>query len=228
MKNDTITLESMSQAVWYNQWTLNKFTTFLHGDILEVGCGIGNFTRILAGYGRVWAIDINKQYLENLKKEMKDIVWVGYGDIEKGDYFFKEKKFDVIVCLNVLEHIKNDQEALENLFNLLKPSGKLILLVPAHQFLYGKIDNAIGHFRRYSKKDTINKLKKCGFKILSSKRFNFLGGIGWFVVGRILDANAVGHGNISVFNKIAPFILPLEIFEPPLGTSLLIIAEREV
>ncbi|MDP2684909.1 MAG: class I SAM-dependent methyltransferase, partial [bacterium] len=53
------TLESMSQAVWYNRWTLNKFKKYLNGDILEIGCGIGNFTKELAKYGKVWAIDIN-------------------------------------------------------------------------------------------------------------------------------------------------------------------------
>lgn len=226
MKNATTTLESMSQAVWYNNWTLNKFTPHIGGDILEVGCGIGNFTKLLAEYGRVWAIDINRKYLENLKKGLKEGVCAGYGDIEKGDYFFKEKKFDVIVCLNVLEHIKNDGMALKNLSNLLKPGGKLILLVPAHQFLYGKIDYAIGHFRRYSKTDIENKLKECQFKILSSKRFNFLGGIGWFFAGRMLNANAVGKGNISVFNRIAPLLLPLEFIEPPLGTSVLVIAQK--
>ena len=58
MSTGTQTLESMSQAVWYNQWTVKKFEEYLKGDILEVGCGIGNFTETLRKYGEVWAIDI--------------------------------------------------------------------------------------------------------------------------------------------------------------------------
>lgn len=100
------------------------------------------------------------------------------------------------------------------------------MLVPSHKFLYGSIDKAIDHFRRYSKGKITALLKEIGFKIIESRRFNFLGGLGWFIAGRILKANAVGGGNISVFNRIAPFILPLEFFEPPLGTSILVIAER--
>ena len=216
----------MGQAVWYNNWTLKKFAQYLTGDILEVGCGIGNFTKLLLRYGKVWAVDLNEDYIKNLKKELSTKAEVGCGDIEKGTYFFKDKKFDAIVCLNVLEHIKDDDAALKNLFDLLKPGGRLILLVPSHQFLYGTIDRSINHFRRYEKQEIIKMLKNSGFKILKSKRFNFLGGLGWFIAGRILKANAVGGGNISVFNRIAPIILPLEFFEPPIGTSVFVIAQK--
>ncbi|MBI2128537.1 MAG: hypothetical protein HYU00_05850, partial [Nitrosarchaeum sp.] len=53
------TLESMSLASGYNDWILKRFKRYLHGDILEVGCGIGNFTQNLSEYGKVTAIDIN-------------------------------------------------------------------------------------------------------------------------------------------------------------------------
>src|SRR6266511_3871979 len=99
----TSTLESMSQAGFYNQWTLNKFSKYLKGEILEVGCGIGNFTQTLSKFGNVTAIDID----QNLIKQFKDIenlnIKAGFGNIEKGEYFFKQKYFDTIVCINVLE-----------------------------------------------------------------------------------------------------------------------------
>ena len=63
------TLESMSQAVWYNQWTLNKFKDYLSGEILDVGCGIGNFTKTLSQFGKVYAIDINENYIKNFDTE---------------------------------------------------------------------------------------------------------------------------------------------------------------
>lgn len=220
------TLESMSQAVWYNQWTVDKFKDFLYGDILEVGCGIGNFIDFLAKFGNVWAIDIEKEYISKIKKENIKAK-VGVGDIEKGKYFFNGQKFNSIVCLNVLEHIRNDQAALHNLNKLLKNKGKLILLVPAHQFLYGEIDRSIGHFRRYGKEKLHQDLKKAGFKIIKSNRLNFLGALGWFLAGRVLKETIVKQDKIKIFNLIAPLFLKLEgLIETPLGTSILVIAEK--
>lgn len=225
--NGTQTLESMSQAVWYNQWTLDKFKQFLNGEILEVGCGIGNFTETLVDYGRVWAIDINKDYVTQTKDKVGGKAQVGLGDIERGEYFFKSKKFDSIVCLNVLEHIKNDQLALDNLFSLLKTGGRLVLLIPAHQFLYGEIDKLINHYRRYNKTEIVGRLKKIGFKIDKSRLLNLMGAIGWFISGKILQETTVKKEKIKIFNLVAPIFLGFEnLIEPPIGTSILIIAQK--
>lgn len=228
MSNSQQTLESMNQAVWYNQWTLKKFAKYLKGDILEVGCGIGNFTNSLTKYGYVFAIDINNNYLEAFDlPENKGKA--GYGDIEKGEYFFTKQNFDSIVCLNVLEHIENDERALTNLLNLLKPGGTLILLIPAHPFLYGAIDKSIGHFRRYMKKGLSSKMEKIGFTIIQGRRINFLGAIGWFVAGKIFNESKVEDKKIKIFNLLAPLFLTIEdIVEPPFGTSILIIAKKKI
>lgn len=228
MSDSQQTLESMNQAIWYNQWTLKKFAKYLKGDILEVGCGIGNFTSSLTKYGYVVAIDINKNYLKTFDLP-KSKGKAGFGDIEKGEYFFAKQNFDSIVCLNVLEHIENDELALTNLLKLLKPDGTLILLIPAHPFLYGAIDKSIGHFRRYVKKELSERLEKMGFKIIQSRRINFLGAIGWFMAGKILNESKIENKKIKIFNLLAPLFLTAEnIIEPPIGTSILIIAKKRI
>lgn len=227
MSNSLQTLESMSQAVWYNRWTLKKFSSFLKGEILEVGCGIGNFTPLLTKFGKVWAIDIDSDYINQTKKSIKGKLKVGFGDIEKGNYFFDDQKFDCIVCLNVLEHIRDDKKALKNLFTILKPDGFLILLVPSHQFLFGQIDKSIGHIRRYSKKQLENDLKKIGFKLIKSKILNFLGSIGWFIEGRLFKKDKVEESKVKIFNFFAPLFLNAEnLIEPPIGTSILIVTQK--
>lgn len=224
---DKDTLESMSQAIWYNQWTVDQFKKSLHGDILEVGCGVGNFTSQLLNFGEISAIDINEDYLKHTKRLIGSRGQVGFGDIEKGNYFFKNKKFDTVVSLNVLEHIQDDKAALSNLFNLLKRGGKLILVVPSQKFLYGEIDKSIGHFRRYEKTELVRKLRSVGFEIIKSKKLNFLGAIGWFIAGKIFKEKKIKKGNIKIFNLIAPFLLSLEnLVEPPLGISILVVAQR--
>lgn len=225
---EALTLESMNQAVWYNLWTSKKFSRYLKGRILEVGCGIGNFTKTLTEYGEVFAIDINKDYLNETKKNTGDSARVGFGDIEIGKYNFGDQKFDCIVCLNVLEHIKKDKEALKNLYLLLKKNGYLTLLVPIHNFLYGEIDKSIGHLRRYNPVKLKFELKDLGFTIIKSRKLNFLGAIGWFIAGRILKDKQVSENKIKLFNLISPLVLFLEnIMEPLIGTSVLIVAKKE-
>lgn len=222
------TLESMSQAQWYNRWTLNKFNKYLKGDILEVGCGIGNFTRDLTKFGKVWSIDINNEYVQKIQEQISKDVQVGFGDIEKGKYFFRDKKFDSIVCLNVLEHIKDDTRSLDNLSYILKTGGFLILLVPAHQLLFGEIDKSIGHYRRYNKQQMKKMVLSSDLQIIKIRILNILGGIGWWFSSKVLSNKQVSGGKIRLFNLIAPIILPLEdIIEPPFGTSILIIAQKK-
>ena len=199
----------------------------MQGDILEAGCGIGNFTKDLIKYGRVWTVDINKGYIVQTERKIGGKAQVGLGDIEKGKYFFGDRKFDNIVCLNVLEHIKDDLLALNNLFKLLKPEGRLILLIPAHQFLYGEIDRSIDHFRRYDKAKISRMLKGIGFKIIKSRKLNFLGAVGWFIAGKVFKETAVKQGNIKIFNLVAPIFLELEnLIEPPIGISILAVAQK--
>lgn len=226
--DDEVTLESMSQAVWYNDWLMEKFAKYLGGDILEIGCGIGNFTGDLKKHGKVWAIDIDEGFLRRASKKVGKGVHMGYGDIERGDYFFeKQKNFDCIVCLNVLEHIKDDRKSLVNLYKLLKPGGHLVLLVPAHQFLFGRIDKSIGHYRRYEKIALLRVVNGCGFSLISAKRLNFLGALGWFVSSVVFRNSRVSDGKVAVFSMLAPAVLSVErFFEPPFGISILVIAKK--
>lgn len=219
------TLESMSQAVWYNQWTLKKFAAYLKEDILEVGCGTGNFTKKLIDFGRVTAVDIDRKHIKQTTDLLRGKAKVEWGDIEKGT--LGQKEFDSIVCLNVLEHINDDVKALMNIYNVLKINGYLILLVPAHQSLFGEIDKSIGHFRRYDKTMLIDILKKVGFKIEKARELNMLGAIGWFITAKIFSEKLIDEKKIKIFNFIAPFVLPLEdLIEPPIGTSILVIAKK--
>ncbi|OGM76655.1 hypothetical protein A2210_01630 [Candidatus Woesebacteria bacterium RIFOXYA1_FULL_40_18] len=211
------TLEIMSKAVWYNSWLFEQIKRYLSGDILEVGAGIGNFTSRFKEYGHVVAIDYDAGY-EN----------ASYGDIEKGKYFFRNRKFDTIVCMNVLEHIKDDRRALDNMRRLLRKKGRLVLLVPAHQWAFGVMDKNLGHYRRYTKIELSEKLQTSNFKLQTSKYLNWLGLIGWFINGKALGKKVIPENQLGMFDYIArPFLLMEAIFEPPVGLSVLVIGEKK-
>lgn len=224
--NGATTLENMSQARSYNKWVFDKLKKHLRGVILEVGCGIGSFTNVLCNYGEVFAIDIDRSLIERV--ETKENIKTGFGDIEKGEYFFKDKRFDTVVCINVLEHIREDSKALRNMYDCLESGGKLILLVPIYEILYGEIDKEIGHFRRYSPAVIKKQLQEMGFRIIFKRKLNLLGAIGWFIAGKVLKNKQVEEDKIKIFNLISPFFLLLEnIVEPIIGTSVLIIAQKK-
>lgn len=259
------TLEVMKKAKWYNGWLLSFFDTYLKGDILEVGAGIGNFTKLLAKYGEVTGIDINKDYLgkrfphesgyhtekdsglcQNDREKDSGLCQndpstssglrqnnglvrfkVRYGDVEKGKYFFKNKKFDTIVCLNVLEHIKDDKKALDNMYGLLNNNGKLVLLVPSHNLLYSKYDKLLGHFRRYNISKLISKIRCAGFETVDVRYINWWGALGWLFYLKLLNKEEFPEKEVGIFDILGRiFLWPEKFVKPRFGLSVLAMARR--
>ena len=220
-------LEIMRNASWYNSWIFSFISPYISGDILEIGGGIGNFTPLLLNNGSVVSIDIKKEYLPKIKKTTRGRAKVGIGDIEKGKYFFGQKKFDTAICLNVLEHINGHKNALKNMYKLLKKDGHLCLLVPTHQFFFGKMDKNLGHYRRYSKNNLKTLVRKAGFEVIMTKYLNPVGGLGWFINSRILKRETVSSKQVRLFDWLArPFLLLEKYYDPPFGLSVLIIARK--
>lgn len=222
------TLEIMKDASFYNRWLFSLIRPYLKGSVLEVGAGIGNFTQYLHENNSVIAIDIDKYYISKLKKIVGLKNRAGYGDIEKGDYFFENLKFDTIICLNVLEHIKDHEIALDNMFQLLRKNGNLILLVPAHNNAYTLMDKNLGHFRRYNKKELEKIIKKAKFEVIKVRYFNFFGLLGWFVNGKIFRRKIIPSLQLSIFDKLfLPWLILEKKLKIPFGLSLLLIASKK-
>jgi SAM-dependent methyltransferase len=221
------TLEIMTKARWYNQWLFSIISPYIKGEILEIGAGVGNFTEMLTKVGKVTLIDLEEEYITKINNKFGRLVSSGYGDIEKKEYFFVEKQFKTIVCLNVLEHIKNDKKAIQNMFNLLSDGGYLILVVPAHQYLYSNFDRRIGHFRRYSLGEVKSTLTKQGFKLKIVRYINWWAAIGWFVFIKTFKLEAMPKGPVGIFDKFGKlFLFPEKIVSMPFGLSVLAIAKK--
>lgn len=218
------TLMVMKKANWYNRWLLTFFSRYLKGDILEIGAGIGNFSSLLKKYGTLTAIDIRKDYIEKYKNKVENY---GFGDIEEGNYFFKNRKFDSIVCFNVIEHIKDDKKSLQNIYKLLNKGGIAVILVPAGKLLYGKYDKLLGHYRRYGVKEFKKIAKIIGFNIKDVRYINWLGAIGWLLFIKILKRKEFPESEVSVFDVFAKYFLwPEKCIKMPFGLSVLSILEK--
>jgi SAM-dependent methyltransferase len=139
---------------------------------------------------------------------------------------YRSYRIDSIICFNVLEHIEQDEKALKNIFNLLKPGGRLLLFVPSHPWLYGSLDRHLGHHRRYGKKELRNKLETAGFKLVSLEYFNRIGILGWFLSSKILRRKRLSSIQLRIFNFLVPVFKSEQLLPLPFGASLLAVAEK--
>jgi SAM-dependent methyltransferase len=127
---------------WKQYWRA-QIAPFIKGDVLEVGAGIGANTRLLTELPhKSWTcLEPDASLAKEITKQ-KVIV---------GTLAEVANSFDTIVYIDVLEHIQDDAIEMSRAARHLKPGGHLIVLSPAHQFLFAPFDKAVGHFRRYSK-----------------------------------------------------------------------------
>jgi 2-polyprenyl-3-methyl-5-hydroxy-6-metoxy-1,4-benzoquinol methylase len=229
-KTNTLTLSILEGAEAYHRWIFDKFEPYLGEDILEVGCGIGNLTGLLLRQGRVVVTDVNKDYLQTVQDKLRGdsnlrggFIW----DIQQAPPKKLSTPIDTIVCSNVLEHIEDDNDALKNFYHLLPMGGKLIILVPALKVLYNVFDRQLGHFRRYSKKELIQKITGNGFRVVALRYFNLFGIFGWFVNGTLLKKRLLPARQVGIFNKMVPLFIKLEkVFPTLVGQSLIAVGKK--
>lgn len=223
----TFWLENLKQADRYNNWIVEQIKPYLGNNVLEVGCGNGNFTVFLAQQcDRVTGIDINKEYVEIAQKRLakQTNVTILEEDITK---LQSKNSFDTIIMLDVLEHIKNDVTTLQQLNTLLQPQGKLIIKVPALNYIYGEMDRAIGHYRRYNKNTLVDTFQKANFTQPKVWYFNLAGIPGWWF-NSILKRTTPPSQQVNLFNKVVPILSTVEsIVKPPIGLSLFAVAIKD-
>jgi SAM-dependent methyltransferase len=197
--------------------------------VLEIGSGIGNITKFLLDRDLVIATDVEPKYLSLLKntfgkykKFVIERLYIPGAEIER----YQSYHVDSVICFNVLEHIEQDETALRNIYDLLEPGGRLLLLVPSHPWAYGSLDQHLGHRRRYGRRELKNKLEAQGFGVIYLKHFNRIGILGWFLNSKILRRKRLSSFQLRVYNLLVPFFKLEKFFSLPFGTSLLAVGEK--
>lgn len=121
------------------------------GRILEIGAGAGANLRTLARYGTVDVVEVSDEFADHLET----LAWPAAVHRTPIPALRLDERFDVIVAMDVLEHIERDEEAVRWVRDRLVPGGLFIATVPAYQWLFSDHDRAIHHFRRYTRKDLV-------------------------------------------------------------------------
>jgi len=137
-------------------------------EILDVGCGTGSTLKELERYGHAIGADVSEEAVRFSKLRGCANVY----RIEEGGLFFEDEMFDLVVALDVIEHITDDCAALSEYYRITKYSGILLLTVPAYNFLWGAHDEINGHKRRYIADELKSKVEKTGFAVGKLTYFN--------------------------------------------------------
>lgn len=152
--------------------------------VLDIGCGSGFLLDMLKAQGKiVWGIEPLPEMIALANKHFPGLtIYQGFAeDLEKLAPF----KVDTVIMTDVLEHIEDDEVQLRKIHDALNEDGKLVLVVPAYPFLYGKRDKNMGHFRRYSCRHLRRLFAETGFAAEELRYWNMLGFIPYFIYEKI-------------------------------------------
>lgn len=143
-------LELFEKALNWKAYWRGQVRRFIRGDVLEVGAGIGANTFTLADlkYERWTCLEPDAALAARIELPAGGRHQSAVGTVET---LPAEAKFDAILYIDVLEHIEDDRAELARAASRLKAGGALVVLAPAHPFLFTPFDAAIGHFRRYTR-----------------------------------------------------------------------------
>lgn len=221
---------AMAAAGNYRRWQVDIFRPWLGESVLEVGIGDGGF-RDLLGAREYVGLDLDAELIERARASRTGGDYV-QADIE--DPALPEalggRRFDSVLCVNVLEHVPDDAAAVRNLAALLRPGGHLLLFVPAHPALYTEMDRLAGHHRRY-RLAAVRALLPEGVDPVRLYYLNPVGALGWWA-NKLARPSSLEdrqvRGQVMLFDRVA---LPVSRLLTPLtrrlfGQSVVCVARK--
>jgi SAM-dependent methyltransferase len=220
-------LQQMADATNYLAWQFGLVRPHIGGRVLEVGAGIGTFTRRLASVAEhVTALEPNRYCFQRLTQETSDLKNVSRYEMPVEEFHAtvaRDRLYDTVICMNVLEHIEDDTAVLREFRSLIAPGGRLVLLIPAVPLAFGEIDRRLGHYRRYTKGGLRKLFRETGWRPLHLRYFNLIGLLGWIWNTKVFVKDAQSDGQIRVFDRVVvPVISRIESVLPmPVGQSVL-------
>ena len=222
-EQEEILWELERDAPSYNDWLLSRALPYVGTHVLEVGAGIGTFTLLLAGRGvRVTALEPEEDLAGILEDRTRALDGVRVFRQTIGDLppDLLDEGADSAISFNVLEHIPDDRGALKAMRSFLRPGGQLLLLSPAHPFLFGATDRAVDHERRYTKDGLGKLLEGAGYEVADLRYVNPIGAAGWLVSSRLLGRTTLPRGPLKLYERLVPALRAIDRMRLPFGLSV--------
>ncbi len=214
-------LELFQHAHTWKRYLGERMTRYLHGAVLEVGAGLGGTTGALCGLTvEDWlCLEPDRALEGQLERSMAD------GRLPKACRaqlgcvadLPSAPAFDVILYVDVLEHIEDDAAELERAAGRLKSGGRILVMSPAHPWLYSPFDAAIGHFRRYRRRDA-RRLTPAGVRLESATYLDSVGLLASAANRLVLRSATPSLGQILIWDQ---WMVPVSrLIDPILGFNL--------
>ena len=204
-------------------------------NALDVGCGIGEVIKLILESWKdaeATGFDISEEAIALARKNCPGINFF-VSDMESLEL---EAKYDLITAIDVIEHIQDDKKALQKINNLLTENGFLILSLPHLRQYWSKNDEDGGHYRRYSKRDIVEKLHASGFSIIKTRSYGFPFPVIYHYIKNWLNKSKRFHENRLVRNtsfltrmisSTIKFIFLFSDVDIGLGVHLLVVAKKD-
>jgi len=223
-------LDNLSQTPRFNRWMADTILPWVGKRVLEIGAGMGNLSRHLAGGRQVYiASDIDPEHLARLRVRFQNRPRVKLLRCDlsaPADFAPLAGQADTVVCLNVLEHTADDAIGLANLATALAPGGVAIVLVPQDQAIYGTLDDELGHYRRYSESELRGKMEAAGLAVEHVLHFNRITRPGWWFTGRILKRRNSSRVMLWIFDRLVWLWRPIDRALPWPAISIIGVARK--
>ena len=169
-------LDSDEQHWWYRgrrrvlRAALDRLPLPADPRLLDAGCGSGRTLDLLSDYGRTSGVDLSGQAVDTARRR-------GHPDVQVAAVEhlpYADGAFDVVTCLDVIEHTRDDHATLSELFRVTAPGGFLVVTVPAYQALWSWHDEVNLHFRRYDRWSLRAAATAAGWELERDTYFNGL------------------------------------------------------
>ncbi len=225
-------LLAMAQAVNYYRWLAEHFRPFLNGIVVEHGSGTGLLSAKLhaTGVAPLILTEPDGVLVTGLREKFSGLDRFEIFTGTLADFLAARGAgvADAIISANVLEHIEDDTACLKEMAQLLKPGGHLCLYLPARPELFGTLDRAFHHHRRFRRGELRDKLVAAGFSPLDVRYRNAANALPWWIMGRLLRRDTLNLHHVRFYDRyFFPWLKRLEDFiPPPYGLNLLALAQK--
>jgi SAM-dependent methyltransferase len=214
----------------YLSWITRLVRPHLGVTVLEVGAGIGNLSGRLMGRRLQYvAAEKDPLYLHALRNRFLRTPNVTVCELDPenpADYAALDGKFESALCVNVLESVNDPAVVLRSLGASLNAGGAAVVLVPQCPALYGNIDRALGHKRRFSREQLVAMLEQEGFRVEEIHQINKIGALSWWLYGKLLGRKRIHKPALKLFDKTVWFWRRIDAIIPWRGLSLIAIARK--